>query len=115
VTVSKASFAETEDLTVCPPAPAGIRARGKPGEIMARPDDQATHSGFARFPDRPSHERFIKAFLEGKPELMSRAYLSESRPTIVFENLTDRERDEIISALAGIGRWFDDVQFQTTS
>jgi len=82
---------------------------------MSRYDDRANHSGFAQFPDQGARERFVQAVLDGAPKLKSRAYLSGSRPTIVFEKLTTPERDKIIAALAGVGRWFDDVQFQTTS
>ncbi len=82
---------------------------------MSRSDDQATHSGFAQFSDQEARDGFVQAVLDRAPKLKSRAYLSGTRPTIVFEKLTTPQRDKIIAALAGRGRWFDDVQFQTTS
>jgi hypothetical protein len=82
---------------------------------MDRPKKQAIHSGFAQFADQKASEHFIRDVLDSNPGLKSRAYISKSRPTIIFERLTAGERDEIVSALADRGRWFDDMQFQTTS
>jgi hypothetical protein len=82
---------------------------------MTQSDKQATHSGFAQFPDHAARERFVRSVLAGDPRLQRCAYLPESRPTVVFENLTAAQRDRIRSALEGLGRWFDDVQFRTTS
>lgn len=79
---------------------------------MTRDDDQATYSGFAQFPDQSARDRFLRSTLDRDSELKSRAFLPESRPTVVFENLTPVQRDRIRSALKGHGQWFDDVQFQ---
>jgi hypothetical protein len=70
------------------------------------------HSGFAQFPDAAKRDEFARTLLAGDAGLTSRAYLSGSRPTIVFENLTDGERKKVVSALEGLGRWFEDVQFE---
>jgi hypothetical protein len=82
---------------------------------MSRPDAQATHSGFARFPDQSARDRFIRSTLDRDPDLKDRAFMSESRPTIIFDGLTSTQRDRIRSALDGLGHWFDDVQFRTMS
>jgi hypothetical protein len=82
---------------------------------MSRSADQSTQSGFAQFPDVKARDRFVQAVLDPAPKLKSRAYVSGSQPTILFEQLTTQERDRVISALEGVGRWFDDVQFRTTS
>jgi len=82
---------------------------------MKRSNDEANYSGFAQFPDEDARDRFVQAILDRAPKLKSRAYLSGARPTIVFEKLTTSERDKIVAALAGVGHWFDDVQFRTTS
>jgi hypothetical protein len=82
---------------------------------MSSSSHNVQHSGFAQFPDRDARDRFVHGVLDCVPWLKSRAYLSSSRPTIVFENLSTPERDRIIAALEGVGRWFDDVQFQATS
>lgn len=74
-----------------------------------------THSGFAQFSDDESRETFIRTTLDRHPELKERAYISGSRPTVVFENLTPHQYGQVLSALRGLGRWFDDVQFRTTS
>ena len=71
------------------------------------------HSGFAQFPDDGTRDQFIRTVLEGNANLNGRAYISGSRPTIVFENITARERARVISALEGLGNWFEDVQFET--
>jgi hypothetical protein len=80
---------------------------------MTRADDQATHSGFAQFPDRAARDRFVRSMLDPDSALKARAFLPETRPTIVFENLTLAQRDQVRSALHGQGQWFDDVQFRT--
>jgi hypothetical protein len=80
---------------------------------MTRSDKHAVYSGFAQFSDHSARDRFVRSVLEGDPHLQKRAYLPESRPTIIFEKLTAAQRDQIRSALKGLGRWFDDVQFQT--
>ena len=82
---------------------------------MSRSKSRTNHSGFAHFPDHDSRDRFVRAVLDRAPKLKSRAYLSGNRPTIVFEKLTTPERNKIVAALEGHGRWFDDVQFQTMS
>lgn len=71
------------------------------------------HSGFARFPDDTKRNQFVDAVLAGDVELASRAYLSGNRPTIVFENLTDSERRKVMFKLEGLGRWVEDVQFES--
>jgi hypothetical protein len=80
---------------------------------MSRSDERANHSGFAQFDDQDARARFVQAVLDRAPKLKRRAYLSASRPTIVFDKLTTTERDKIIAALAGEGHWFEDVPFQT--
>lgn len=70
------------------------------------------HSGFAQFPDDSKRKRFVDTVLITDAVLNSRAYLSASRPTIVFENLTDSEHEKVRSALDGLGRWVEDVQFE---
>jgi hypothetical protein len=80
---------------------------------MKRSNVRGVHSGFAQFADRDARDRFVQAVLDCAPSLKQRAYLSGTRPTIVFEKLTLPEKEQIIAALPGLGRWFDDVQFQT--
>lgn len=70
------------------------------------------HSGFAQFPDDGKRAQFVRAVLAGDAVLTSRAYISGSRPTIVFENLTAGEQEKVVSALEGLGRWVEDVQFE---
>lgn len=70
------------------------------------------HSGFAQFPDDGKRSQFVNALLADDAVLTSHAYLSGSRPTIVFENLTDGEQKKVVSALEGLGRWVEDVQFE---
>lgn len=70
------------------------------------------HSGFAQFLDDGKRDQFVKVVLAGDVVLTSRAYMSGSRPTIVFENLTDGEQEKVVSALEGLGRWVEDVQFE---
>jgi hypothetical protein len=82
---------------------------------MSRPDPTPRHGGFARFSDQRARERFVHSMIEPDPDLGGRAYLPESGPTIVFENLTPAQRDRIRAALQGVGQWFDDVQFRTMS
>lgn len=79
---------------------------------MSRPDADAIHSGFVEFPDCPARDRFIRSTLDRDQHLRCRAFMSESRPTIIFDGLTADQRDRIQSAIEGLGRWFDDVQFQ---
>ena len=71
------------------------------------------HSGFAQFPDYEKRDQFVRAVLGSDAGLTSRAYISGSRPTIVFENLTAGQHKKIVSTLEGLGRWFGDVQFET--
>jgi hypothetical protein len=71
------------------------------------------YSGFAQFADRGKCDRFVRTVLDGNAELARRAHVSCNRATIVFENLTSAEQKRIVSALEGIGRWFEDVQFKT--
>jgi hypothetical protein len=82
---------------------------------MSRPDAGAIHLGFVEFPDRSARDRFIRSTLDRDQPLRRRAFMSESRPTIIFDGLTADQRDRIRSAIDGLGRWFDDVQFQTMS
>ena len=70
------------------------------------------HSGFAVFPNDRKRKQFINAVLTDDARLTRHAYLSGSRPTIVFENLTDGEQKKVVSALEGVGRWVEDVQFE---
>ena len=70
------------------------------------------HSGFAQFPDDGMRTQFVRAVLAGDAVLTSRAYMSGSQPTIVFENLTAGEQKKVVSALEGLGRWVEDVQFE---
>ena len=72
------------------------------------------HSGFAQFPDLEKREEFVRAVLAGDAALTDRAYLSGSRPTIVFENLTAAQQRHVESSLQGLGRWFEDIRFQPT-
>ena len=82
---------------------------------MNRSNDQATHSGFAQFSDHSARDRFVRSTLDQDPGLKSCAFLPETRPTIIFENLTRAQRDRVRKALKGHGQWFDDVQFHTMS
>ena len=70
------------------------------------------HSGFAQFPDDGKRNQFVNAVLAGDAVLTRPAYLSGSRPTIVFENLTDDEQEKVVSELEGLGRWVEDVQLE---
>jgi hypothetical protein len=79
---------------------------------MSQPD--ATHSGFVQFPDHSSRDRFVRSALDSDPHLKQCAHLAENRPTIVFEGLTAPQRERVRSALRGLGRWYDDVQFRPT-
>ncbi len=82
---------------------------------MCPPDRQARFSGFAQFLDHSARASFVRSTLDRDPDLKDHSFLSESRPTIVFEGLTAVQRDRIRSALGGLGRWFDDVQFRPMS
>lgn len=93
----------------------GVAIRSGIGENMRRPDSGAIYSGFAEFPDRSARDRFVRSTLDDDQDLKGRAFVSETRPTIVFDGLTTAQRDRIQSTLAGCGRWFDDVQFHTMS
>jgi len=70
------------------------------------------HSGFAEFPNDAKRNQFVNAVLADDALLTSRTYSSGSRPTIVFENLTDGQQEKVVSALEGLGRWIEDVQFE---
>lgn len=70
------------------------------------------HSGFAQFPDPAKRDEFVRTVLESDAALTSRAHLSATRPTIVFENLSARQQQKVVAALDGLGRWFPDVQFE---
>ena len=70
------------------------------------------HSGFARFPSHTERKQFVDAVLEADAGLKRRAYASGSQPTIVFEALSDSEYRKVKSAIEGLGRWFEDVQFE---
>lgn len=70
------------------------------------------HSGFAQFPDAGKRDEFVRTTLAGDASLTDRAYMSGSRPTIVFENLTASEHRRVVAALEGLGRWVEDVQFE---
>lgn len=70
------------------------------------------HSGFAQFPDDGKRAKFVNSVLEGDAILSSHSYFSGSRPTIVFENLSDDEHKRVIYALEGLGRWVEDVKFE---
>jgi len=72
------------------------------------------HSGFAQFSDVGKRDQFVQTVLANDAGLESRAYVAGSRPTIVFENLTAGEQKKVVSALEGLGRWFEDVQHETT-
>jgi hypothetical protein len=72
------------------------------------------HSGFAQFSDDGKRDQFVRAVLDSDADLTSRAYVSGNRPTIVFEKLTAGERERVIEALSGLGRWHEDVQFGPT-
>src|SRR5262249_24490993 len=97
------------------PAPARRPFLQPAGGAMSRSDARATHSGFARFPPDAARAKSARLVLDADPGLKPRAFLSETQPTIVFERLTAPDRDRIRSALDGLGRWFDDVQFQPMS
>jgi len=70
------------------------------------------HSGFAQFTDAAKRDEFVRTLLEDDAVLTSHAFLSRGQPTIVFENLSDREHQRVLSALEGLGRWLEDVQFE---
>lgn len=72
------------------------------------------HSGFAQFPDAGKRDEFVRTLLARDAVLTDRAYLSGSQPTIVFDNLTTSEHRQVLSALEGLGRWVEDVQFEPT-
>jgi hypothetical protein len=71
------------------------------------------HSGFAHFPSDGQRDQFVRAVLGPDAHLRDRAFISGSRPTIVFDDLTTGERRRVVAALKGLGQWFDDVQFET--
>lgn len=77
------------------------------------PVSRQRHSGFAQFSDMGKRDEFIRAVFQDDAELTHRAHVSGSRPTIVFENLTDQEKQRVVSALGGLGRWFEDIRFET--
>jgi hypothetical protein len=74
-----------------------------------------THSGFAQFAAASDRDWFVQAVLSHDSLLQDRAHVSHRRATIVFEQLTDQQREQVIRALDGRGRWIEDVQFQTMS
>ena len=80
---------------------------------MKRAPSRPTFSGFAQFATKAARTKFVRATLDPNPKLKDRAYCPETRPTIVFEALTANERDRLQEAIADVGQWFDDVQFQT--
>jgi hypothetical protein len=82
---------------------------------MNRSNEQATHSGIAQFSDYSARDRFVRSTLDQNPGLKGCAFLPETRPTIIFENLTPAQHNRVKQALKGQGRWFDDVQFRTMS
>jgi hypothetical protein len=71
------------------------------------------HSGFAQFPDERARRRFAKTLAQRGGALDRRAHFSDSAPTIVFEDLDDDEFERVRTALRGLGRWVDDVAFDT--
>lgn len=73
------------------------------------------HSGFAQFANADLRKQFVRALRATDAELTERAYLSGSQPTIVFENLSPKEFQEVVLNLEGRGRWIEDVQFETTN
>jgi hypothetical protein len=80
---------------------------------VAMPSGKPTiHSGFARFSDHSARDRFVSSVLDPDPGLKDRAFLPETRPTIVFDQLSTHQRDRVKSALEGDGEWFDDIQFK---
>jgi hypothetical protein len=81
---------------------------------VATTEQRANHSGFAQFANEKRRDRFVRTVLDTDPSLKDRAYVAGSRPTIVFDNLTAEQLKKVISALKGLGRWFEDTQFQTT-
>ena len=71
------------------------------------------HSGFVQFPDYEKRDKFVRTVLGSDAGLTSHAYISGSRPTIVFEDLTAGQHKKIVATLPGLGRWFGDTQFET--
>jgi hypothetical protein len=49
---------------------------------MTRSDDQATHSGFAQFPDHSARDRFVRSTLDPDSELtvVSYCYCTPGEP-----------------------------------
>lgn len=70
------------------------------------------HSGFARFEGKAARDTFVDRVLLSDSSLESRAHISSSQPTIVFEGLSDAQKQRVLSALEGFGKWFGDVQFE---
>ena len=78
------------------------------------PTTNARHGGFAKFAAASDREAFDRDVLISSPDLRRCAHFSGSRPDIVFDGLTAEQLDTVRRALAGRGRWFEDVRFSTT-
>lgn len=78
------------------------------------PTTNTRHGGFAQFATAPDREAFDREVLASSPDLRRCAHFGGSRPDIVFDGLTAEQLDTVRHALAGRGRWFEDVQFSTT-
>lgn len=76
--------------------------------------DISRHSGFARFEDALARDTFVEEVLKGDSPLEARAHMSSSQPTIVFEGLSDTQQQQVLRALEGLGKWFEDMQFEPT-
>jgi hypothetical protein len=72
---------------------------------------QRLHSGFATFPDTASRDAFVSRVLSSDPALHTHAYIPATRPVIVFDNLEQEQQQRLLTALNGLGRWMEDVQF----
>jgi len=80
---------------------------------MARAKHQDVLNGFARFPSADLRDEFLSTILNRRPELKAHAHLAETRPEIVFRGVGPEQLAAIREALAGRGKWFGDVQFQS--
>lgn len=69
-------------------------------------------SGFVQFLNLEVRQKFVETVLEPDAELKKHAYSSSSQPTVAFEALTDHDCEKVKSAVKGLGRWFEDVQFE---
>jgi hypothetical protein len=77
---------------------------------MARPKSKAL-GGFATFRDHETLDRFLDDLKRAHPALLAHARRSETRPTVVFRELSQEKLVTLREALADRGQFHEDIQF----